>query len=80
MALSDTVVDQEGRGPEIANLGPRRSLDFRKGHSHANPDARFRTPCHAILAFEDGTLLENGTFGNQRLDEGRYDTRILSQG
>ena len=71
-----TVVDPEG-ATEIANLGPGDLWYFPKGHSHAIQTLG-PTPCHAILAFDDGLYSEHGTFGISDWMS-RYDTRTLSQ-
>jgi oxalate decarboxylase len=71
-----TVVDPEGL-PEIANLGPGDLWYFPKGHSHAIQTLG-STPCHAILAFDDGLYGEHGTFGISDWMS-RYDTQTLSQ-
>jgi oxalate decarboxylase len=71
-----TVVDPEG-APEIANLGPGDLWYVPKGHSHAIQTLG-PTPCHAILAFDDGLYSEHGTFGISDWMS-QYDTRILSQ-
>jgi oxalate decarboxylase len=71
-----TVVDPEGVA-EIVNLGPGDLWYFPKGHSHAIQTLG-ATPCHAILAFDDGLYSEHGTFGISDLMS-RYDAQIWSQ-
>jgi oxalate decarboxylase len=71
-----TLVDPEG-DTEVANLGPGDLWYFPKGHSHAIQTLG-TTPCHAILAFDDGLYGEHGTFGISDWMS-RYDTRTLSQ-
>jgi len=56
-----TIVDPEGLA-EIVNLAPGDLWFFPKGHSHAIQTLG-STPCHAILAFDDGLYSEHGTFG-----------------
>jgi oxalate decarboxylase len=56
-----TVVDPQGQ-VEVTNLGPGDLWYFPKGHSHAIQTLG-STPCHAILAFDDGLYSEHGTFG-----------------
>jgi oxalate decarboxylase len=71
-----TVVDPEGQ-LEVVNLGPGDLWYFPKGHSHAIQTLG-PSPCHAILAFDDGLYSEHGTFG---LSDwlSRYDAPSLSQ-
>ncbi len=71
-----TVVDPEGVA-EVVNLGPGDLWYFPKGHGHAIQTLG-PTPCHAILAFDDGLYSEHGTFGISDWMS-RYDTRALSQ-
>jgi len=71
-----TVVDPEG-GTEVVNLGPRDLWYFPKGHGHAIQTLG-TTPCHAILAFDDGLFSEHGTFGISDLMS-RYDSPTLAQ-
>lgn len=71
-----TVVDPDGAA-EIVNLGPGDLWYFPKGHSHAIQTLG-PTPCHAILAFDDGLYSEHGTFGISDWMS-RYDAAILSQ-
>jgi oxalate decarboxylase len=71
-----TVVDPEGQ-LEVVNLGPGDLWYFPKGHSHAIQTLG-PTPCHAILAFDDGLYSEHGTFGISDWMS-RYDASTLSQ-
>jgi oxalate decarboxylase len=71
-----TVVDPEGQ-LEVVNLGPGDLWYFPKGHSHAIQTLG-PTPCHAILAFDDGLYSEHGTFGISDWMS-RYDAPTLSQ-
>ena len=71
-----TVVDPEGQ-LEVVNLGPGDLWYFPKGHSHAIQTLG-PSPCHAILAFDDGLYREHGTFGISDWMS-RYDTAALSQ-
>jgi oxalate decarboxylase len=71
-----TVVDAEGQ-LEVVNLGPGDLWYFPKGHGHAIQTLG-STPCHAILAFDDGLYSEHGTFGISDWMS-RYDATILSQ-
>src|SRR5580700_2117581 len=67
-----TVVDPEGE-TEVANYAPGDLWYFPKGHAHAI-QALGSEACHAILAFDDGSYGEHGTFGlsdwMSRLDSG----------
>jgi oxalate decarboxylase len=71
-----TAVDPDGLA-EVVNLGPGDLWYFPKGHSHAIQTLG-ATPCHAILAFDDGLYSEHGTFGLSDWMS-RYDTQALSQ-
>jgi oxalate decarboxylase len=71
-----TVVDPEGQ-LEVVNLGPGDLWYFPKGHSHAIQTLG-SSPCHAILAFDDGLYSEHGTFGISDWMS-RYDAQTLSQ-
>jgi oxalate decarboxylase len=71
-----TVVDPEGQ-LEVVNLGPGDLWYFPKGHGHAIQTLG-PTPCHAILAFDDGLYSEHGTFGISDWMS-RYDAPTLSQ-
>jgi oxalate decarboxylase len=71
-----TVVDPEGVA-EVVNLKPRDLWYFPKGHGHAIQTLG-TTPCHAILAFDDGLYSEHGTFGISDWLS-RYDSRTLAQ-
>lgn len=71
-----TVVDPEGQ-LEVVNLAPGDLWFFPKGHSHAIQTLG-ATPCHAILAFDDGLYSEHGTFGISDWMS-RYDAPMLSQ-
>src|ERR1700754_38813 len=71
-----TVVDPDGQ-LEVVNLGPRDLWFFPRGHSHAIQTLG-PSPCHAILAFDDGLYSEHGTFGISDWMS-RYDTRTLAQ-
>ncbi|WP_426442595.1 cupin domain-containing protein [Bradyrhizobium genosp. P] len=71
-----TVVDPEGQ-LEVVNLGPGDLWYFPNGHSHAIQTLG-PTPCHAILAFDDGLYSEHGTFGISDWMS-RYDSLTLSQ-
>lgn len=71
-----TIVDPEGQ-LEVANLGPGDLWYFPKGHSHAIQTLG-PSPCHAILAFDDGLYSEHGTFGISDWMS-RYDGPTLSQ-
>jgi oxalate decarboxylase len=71
-----TVVDPEGQ-LEVVNLGPGDLWYFPKGHGHAIQTLG-ATPCHAVLAFDDGLYSEHGTFGISDWMS-RYDTKALSQ-
>jgi oxalate decarboxylase len=71
-----TVVDPEGQ-LEVVNLGSGELWYFPKGHSHAIQTLG-PTPCHAILAFDDGLYSERGTFGISDWMS-RYDASTLSQ-
>lgn len=62
---------------EAVNLGPGDLWYFPKGHSHAIQTLG-ASPCHAILAFDDGLYSEHGTFGISDWMS-RYDTQSLSQ-
>ena len=56
-----TIVDPTGE-MEIVNFGPGDTWSFPAGHAHAI-QALGASPCHAILAFDDGRYGEHGTFG-----------------
>ena len=71
-----SVLDPEGQF-EAVNLGPGDLWYFPKGHSHAIQTLG-ASPCHAILAFDDGLYSEHGTFGISDWMS-RYDTPLLSQ-
>jgi oxalate decarboxylase len=71
-----TVVDPEGQ-LEVVNLGPGDLWYFPKGHGHAIQTLG-TSPCHAILAFDDGLYSEHGTFGISDWMS-RYDAKALSQ-
>jgi oxalate decarboxylase len=71
-----TVVDADGSA-EVANLGPGDLWYFPKGHGHAIQTLG-TTPCHAILAFDDGLYSEHGTFGISDWMS-RYDAQVWSQ-
>jgi len=71
-----TVVDAEGQA-EVVNLAPGDLWYFPKGHGHAIQTLG-PTPCHAILAFDDGLYSEHGTFGISDWMS-RYDAPVLSQ-
>ena len=71
-----TVVDPEGVA-EIVNLAPGSLWFFPKGHSHAIQTLG-STPCHAILAFDDGLYSEHGTFGISDWMS-RFDKEVLAQ-
>jgi oxalate decarboxylase len=71
-----TVVDPEGQ-LEVVNLGPGDLWYFPKGHGHAIQTLG-PSPCHAILAFDDGLYSEHGTFGISDWMS-RYDSQSLSQ-
>jgi oxalate decarboxylase len=71
-----TVVDPDGAA-EVVNLGPGDLWYFPKGHSHAIQTLG-TSPCHAILAFDDGLYSEHGTFGISDWMS-RYDKDVLSQ-
>ena len=71
-----TVVDPEGQ-LEVVNLGSGDLWYFPKGHSHAIQTLG-PSPCHAILAFDDGLYSEHGTFGLSDWMS-RYDAPSLSQ-
>jgi oxalate decarboxylase len=71
-----TVVDPEGQ-LEVVNLGSGDLWYFPKGHSHAIQTLG-PSPCHAILAFDDGLYSEHGTFGISDWMS-RYDAKTLSQ-
>jgi len=71
-----TAVDPEGQ-IEVVNLGPGDLWYFPKGHSHAIQTLG-PSPCHGILAFDDGLYSEHGTFGISDWMS-RYDTQALSQ-
>lgn len=71
-----TVVDPQGQ-LEIANLAPGDLWFFPKGHSHAIQTLG-TSPCHAILAFDDGLYSEHGTFGISDWMS-RYDAPTLAQ-
>jgi oxalate decarboxylase len=71
-----TVVDPEGQ-LEVVNLGPGDLWYFPKGHGHAIQTLG-PSPCHAILAFDDGLYSEHGTFGISDWMS-RYDAQTLSQ-
>ena len=60
-ACQVTVIDPDGQ-TEIVNLGPGDTWLFPSGHAHAIQTLG-ATPCHAILAFDDGLYGEHGTFG-----------------
>ena len=70
------VVDAAGQA-EVVNLGPGDLWYFPKGHGHSIQTLG-ATPCHAILAFDDGLYSEHGTFGISDWMS-RYDTQTLSQ-
>jgi oxalate decarboxylase len=70
-----SVLDPEGQF-EAVNLGPGDLWYFPKGHSHAIQTLG-ASPCHAILAFDDGLYSEHGTFGISDWMS-RYDTPLLS--
>ncbi|SDR34956.1 oxalate decarboxylase [Rhizobiales bacterium GAS191] len=71
-----TVVDTEATA-EVVNLGPGDLWYFPRGHGHAIQTLG-PTPCHAILAFDDGLYSEHGTFGMSDWMS-RYDALLLSQ-
>jgi len=71
-----TVVDPEGQ-LEVVNLAPGDLWFFPRGHSHAIQTLG-ASPCHAILAFDDGLYSEHGTFGISDWMS-RYDAPTLSQ-
>ncbi len=71
-----TVVDPEGQS-EIVNLAPGDLWYFPKGHGHSIQTLG-ASPCHAILAFDDGLYSEHGTFGISDWMS-RYDIPTLSQ-
>ena len=71
-----TIVDPEGLA-EIVNLAPGDLWFFPKGHSHAIQTLG-STPCHAILAFDDGLYSEHGTFGISDWMS-RFDKEVLAQ-
>ncbi|MBC9877909.1 cupin domain-containing protein [Bradyrhizobium sp. INPA01-394B] len=71
-----TVVDPEGQ-LEVVNLAPGDLWFFPRGHSHAIQTLG-PSPCHAILAFDDGLYSEHGTFGISDWMS-RYDAPTLSQ-
>jgi oxalate decarboxylase len=71
-----SVLDPEAQF-EVVNLGPGDLWYFPKGHSHAIQTLG-ASPCHAILAFDDGLYSEHGTFGISDWMS-RYDTQSLSQ-
>ncbi len=71
-----TVADPDGLA-EVVNLGAGDLWYFPKGHAHAIQTLG-PTPCHAILAFDDGLYSEHGTFGLSDLLS-RYDAQTLSQ-
>lgn len=71
-----TVVDPEGQ-LEVVNLAPGDLWFFPRGHSHAIQTLG-PSPCHAILAFDDGLYSEHGTFGISDWMS-RYDAATLSQ-
>jgi oxalate decarboxylase len=71
-----TVVDPEGVA-EVVNLGPGDLWYFPKGHGHSIQTLG-TSPCHAILAFDDGLYSEHGTFGISDWMS-RYDKDVLSQ-
>jgi oxalate decarboxylase len=71
-----TVVDPEGQ-LEVVNLRRGDLWYFPKGHGHAIQTLG-PTPCHAILAFDDGLYSEHGTFGISDWMS-RYDAPTLSQ-
>jgi oxalate decarboxylase len=71
-----SVLDPEGQF-ELVNLGPGDLWYFPKGHSHAIQTLG-DSPCHAVLAFDDGLYSEHGTFGISDWMS-RYDTQSLSQ-
>ncbi|GGI22142.1 cupin domain-containing protein [Bradyrhizobium guangdongense] len=71
-----TVVDPEGQ-LEVVNLAPGDLWFFPRGHSHAIQTLG-SSPCHAILAFDDGLYSEHGTFGISDWMS-RYDAPTLSQ-
>jgi len=71
-----TVVDPEAW--RRSSILVRRSLVFPKGHGHAIKQTLGPAPCHAILAFDDGSIRSIGTFGISDWMS-RYDTSVLSQ-
>ena len=71
-----TVADAEGQ-IEVVNLGPGDLWYFPKGHGHAIQTLG-PSPCHAILAFDDGLYSEHGTFGISDWMS-RYEPQVLSQ-
>ena len=71
-----TVLDAEGQ-IEVVNLGPGDLWYFPKGHGHAIQTLG-PSPCHAILAFDDGLYSEHGTFGISDWMS-RYEPQVLSQ-
>lgn len=56
-----TAVDPAGE-TEVVNLAAGDLWYFPRGHAHAI-HALGDTPCHAVLAFDDGLYSEHGTFG-----------------
>lgn len=71
-----TVIDPDGV-TEVVNLGPGDLWYFPKAHSHAIQTLG-ATPCHGILAFDDGLYSEHGTFGISDWMS-RYEPAVLSQ-
>jgi oxalate decarboxylase len=71
-----TVVDPAGQ-LEVVNLATGDLWYFPKGHGHAIQTLG-ASPCHAILAFDDGLYSEHGTFGISDWMS-RYDAKALSQ-
>jgi oxalate decarboxylase len=71
-----TVVDPDGQ-LEVVNLAAGDLWYFPKGHGHAIQTLG-ASPCHAILAFDDGLYSEHGTFGISDWMS-RYDAPVLSQ-
>jgi oxalate decarboxylase len=56
-----TVIDPDG-GLEVVNFSPGDTWYFPAGHAHAI-QAIGTDPCHAVLAFDDGSYSDHGTFG-----------------
>lgn len=71
-----TALDPDGQ-IEIVNLAAGDLWYFPKGHSHSIQTLG-SSPCHAILAFDDGLYSEHGTFGISDWMS-RYDDVVLSQ-